>query len=86
MNFLPNIMKFDRDTTNDETVELLHPYTSAPDFSPQDTANTNILYHTTILYYTTLIYYTTLLASGRREGGARARWPMHMGARDDLLR
>jgi len=36
VQFLPNIVKFDRDSTNDETVELLHPYTSAPDFTSED--------------------------------------------------
>ena len=36
IGFLPNIMSFDKDMTNDETVELLHPYMSHPDFTPED--------------------------------------------------
>lgn len=34
--FLEKVMEFDKDMTNDETVELLHPYMSAPDFTPDD--------------------------------------------------
>ena len=36
IGFLPSIVAFDRDRTNDETVELLHPYMSAPDFTSED--------------------------------------------------
>jgi dynein heavy chain len=35
-SFLQKVMDFDKDLTNDETVELLHPYTTAPDFTPED--------------------------------------------------
>ena len=34
--FLEDIMHFDRDAINDETVELLHPYISAEDFTYDD--------------------------------------------------
>ena len=36
IGFLPSIQAFDRDVTNDETVELLHPYMSLPDRTPED--------------------------------------------------
>ena len=36
IGFLPSIAAFDRDATNDETVELLHPYMSLPDFTSED--------------------------------------------------
>ena len=36
IGFLPSIQAFDRDVTNDETVELLHPYMSLPDMTPED--------------------------------------------------
>ena len=34
IDFLPSLSAFDKDTINEETVELLHPYLSAPDFTP----------------------------------------------------
>ncbi|KAG8468097.1 hypothetical protein KFE25_007149 [Diacronema lutheri] len=34
--FLNNIFNFNKDAINDETIELLHPYTSAPDFTYED--------------------------------------------------
>ena len=36
IGFLPSIATFDRDATNDETVELLHHYMSLPDFTSED--------------------------------------------------
>ena len=36
IGFLPSITAFDRDVTNDETVELLHPYMCLPDMTPDD--------------------------------------------------
>merc|ERR1719409_615391 len=36
IGFLPSIAAFDRDVTNDETVELLHPYMALPDMTPED--------------------------------------------------
>ena len=36
IGFLPSINAFDKDMTNDETVELLYPYMSHPDFTPDD--------------------------------------------------
>ncbi|KAJ1633354.1 dynein heavy chain and region D6 of dynein motor-domain-containing protein [Pavlovales sp. CCMP2436] len=34
--FLNNIFNFDKDAINDETIELLYPYTSSPDFTYED--------------------------------------------------
>jgi dynein heavy chain len=36
IGFLPSLTAFDRDSTNDETVEFIYPYLSLPDFSPED--------------------------------------------------
>lgn len=36
IGFLGSLERFNKDAINDETVELLHPYLSAPDFTSED--------------------------------------------------